>query len=121
MEKNKLFSIFCKPKQSVDISVASINTTNIIVDVEDDASVDDAMPVKAVHEPTQNVQSDINVILDLGDIDSGPATPILDVSFITYTIYIIIYNIMYSLPKISPKTYWLLLFAYFNIYYLGVS
>ncbi|XP_025194326.1 uncharacterized protein LOC112593952 [Melanaphis sacchari] len=78
MEKNKLFSIFCKPKRSVDISVASINTTNIIVDVEDDASVDDVMPVKAVHEPTQNVQCDINDILDLGDIDSGPATPILD-------------------------------------------
>lgn len=94
MVKNKLYSIFCKPKQSVDISVASINTTNstnIIVDVEDDASVDDAMPVKAVHESTQNVQCDINVVLDLGDIDSGPATPILDVSFIIYTIYIILY------------------------------
>jgi len=116
MEKNKLFSIFCKPKQSVDISVASINTTNIIVDVEGDA-----MPVKAVHEPTQNVQCDINDILDLGDVDSGPATPILYVSFIIYTIYIIIYNIMYSLPKTSPKIYWLLLFAYSNIYYLGVS
>lgn len=98
MKKSKLFSIFNKPKES--ISLTSKNTTNIIVDVEHDESVDDpiptvvnavhennesvddAIPVKAVHEPTQNVQCGFNVILDLGDIDSGPATPILDVSFI---------------------------------------
>ncbi|KAF0706555.1 zinc finger MYM-type protein 1-like, partial [Aphis craccivora] len=78
------------------ISLTSKNTTNIIVDVEHDEpvddpiptvvnavnenneSVDDAIPVKAVREPTQNVQCGFNVILELGDIDSGPATPILD-------------------------------------------
>ena len=66
--------------------MTSINTTNIIVDVEHDESVDDPKPivvnavhennepVKSVHEPTQDVQSGINVILDLGDIDSGPAS-----------------------------------------------
>jgi len=97
MKKNKLFSIFNKLKKS--ISLTSINTTNIIVDVEHDESVDDPIPtvvngvheknksvddvpVKAVHELTENVQNGFNVILDLGDIESGPATPILNVSFI---------------------------------------
>ncbi|CAI6375660.1 unnamed protein product [Macrosiphum euphorbiae] len=86
MKKNKLFSIFSKPKKSVNISLTSISTTNIIVDVEHDESVDDPKPivvnvvhqnnepVKSVHVPTQDVQCGINVILDLGDIDSGPAS-----------------------------------------------
>jgi len=73
MEQKKLFSIFSKKSVniSVDVPIPILNE-----------SVDNPVPVKAIHEPTQNVQCVFNVILDSGDIDSGPATPILDVSFI---------------------------------------
>ena len=86
MEKKQLFSIFNKPKKSLQIPLTSKKTSNAIINVEDDEIEDDPIPilVTANHEPTLNVPSGINVILDLGDIDSGPGTPILEVSFIKY-------------------------------------
>jgi len=90
MESKKLFNIFNIKNKSITTSSSSTVSTKINVDQNISVSISTATDTNIVNDDESITNNTSSGCLDLGDLNSGPMRPILKVSTIPNSFFVLV-------------------------------